>query len=142
MTLTKRNTSIISIIIILAVLFSCQNPHQDHIRGILSKVCFWDILDKDLNAKNVMYTYRLLPNGTCYKYRYNYLNKEKQNSVSPIDKEKGEVDIKWYMKSDSVLTIEKVDYKVLKVDNSSIWLETSSSYSFMLLKNCSTFIKD
>jgi hypothetical protein len=30
-------------------------------------------------------TARLLPDGTCYKYRYNYRKQEKQNSVSPVD---------------------------------------------------------
>lgn len=59
-----------------------------------------------------------------------------------MDKEKGEVDIKWYVKSDSVLTIEKVDYKVLIVDKNYVLLETSSSPGFILQKNCQTFIID
>jgi hypothetical protein len=142
MTLILRNTNGISILIILGVLFSCQNPRQNYIRGILSSGCFWDVLDNDLNTKNVKYTYRLLPDGKCYMYRYHYLNKEKQNSISHMDEAKGEVDIKWYLKSDSVLTIDKMDYKVLKVDKSSIWLEDSSSHSFVLQKNCRTYIRD
>ncbi len=142
MILKNRNTNRISILIILGIIFSCQNSRQSYLRDILSDVCFWDVLDKDFNVKNVKYTYRLLPGGTCYMYRYNYSNNEKQNSVSHRDKEKGEVDIKWYVKSDSVLTIEKVDYKVLIVDKNYVLLETSSSPGFILQKNCQTFIID
>jgi len=142
MSLPQRNRAIILPLLLLSVLMSCQPPRQDYIRGILSSGCFWDVLNKDLKAKNAQYTYRLLPDGTCYKYQYQYLNGEKQNAVSPIDKDKGEVDIKWSLKSDSVLTIGTEDYKVLKADDRSVWIQTTSSPSFLLQKNCSTYIRD
>lgn len=127
---------------IIGILFSCNNPRQNYIRGVLSKACFWDVLDEDLSPKHAKYAYRLFPNGTCYKYRYNYLNEEKQKSVSPIDRAKGEVDIKWQLVNDSVLTIGNAGYKVLKVEQNAIWLEDSSAQSFLLQKNCGTYIVD
>ena len=90
----------------------------------------------------VKFAYRLLPEGVCYKYRYNYIDNEKQISVSPIDQERGEVDIKWQVKGDSVLTMGNIDYRVLIIDKEYLLLETSASRNFILQKNCNTYIKD
>jgi hypothetical protein len=138
----KENSLVILLLPILLMLFSCQGSRQHHIRSILSGVCFWDVLTREFNAANIRYTYRLLPDGTCYMYRYHYLNNEKQNSVSPVYEEKGEVDIKWSLKSDSILVIGKSDYKVLTVDKDYLLLANDPSHSFLLQKNCTTFIKD
>lgn len=138
----KINVKGILLFLLTAMFMSCQQPRLPYVRGILSGVCFWDILDGDLNANKATFTYRLLPDGTCYKYRYHYRDNEKQKSVSPIDKEKGEVNIKWNLKSDSMLTIGETDYKVEKVEKEVVWLRTPNSHSIMLLKNCSTYIID
>lgn len=142
MMLTNRITSGILVLILLTSLVACGKSRKGYIRGILGSGCFWDVVDEEMNAKKATYTYRLLPNGTCYKYRYNYVDQAKQTSVSPVDVAKGEVDIQWAVQSDSVVRIANVAYKVRKVDNTSVWLESPSLQSFMLLKNCSTFITD
>ena len=59
-----------------------------------------------------------------------------------MDEEKGEVDIKWHLKSDSVLTIEKTDYSILSVDKKYMLLAGSFSDTFILQKNCKTYIRD
>ena len=124
------------------IFLSCQSNKEGYIKSILSDVCFWDVLESDFKMDKVQFAYRLLPEGVCYKYRYNYVNNEKQISVSPIDQEKGEVDIKWQLKNDSVLTIANIDYRVLTIDKEYLLLETSASRNFILQKNCKTFIKD
>jgi hypothetical protein len=132
----------LSILISIGLFYSCQDSRQVYIRSLLSNVCFWDVLGKDFNTKSVKYTYRLLPDRICYQYQYQYIGNEKQKSVTPTDKENGEVNIGWDLKSDSVLTIGKEVYKVRKVDDSTVWLETSSKNSLVLHKNCSAFIID
>lgn len=142
MVLTIRITGSILFLILLTTLVACENPRKGYIQGILGSGCFWDVVDKEVNVRKATYTYRLLPDGTCYKYRYNYLGLEKQTSVSPVDVTKGEVDVQWRVLNDSVVRIAKEDYKVLKVDKTAVWLESPTTESFMLLKNCKTFITD
>ncbi len=137
-----KNVKWISCLVVCVIFLSCQNNKVGYIRSILSSVCFWDVLENDLKMDKVEFAYRLLPEGVCYMYRYNYVNNKKQISVSPIDQEKGEVDIKWQVKNDSVLTIANIDYRVLAVDKEYILLESSTSRNFILQKNCKTFIKD
>ena len=137
-----KNVRWISCIAVWLLFFSCQNTKESYVRKILSGVCFWDVLESDFKMDKVKFAYRLLPEGVCYKYRYNYIDNEKQISVSPIDQERGEVDIKWQVKGDSVLTMGNIDYRVLIIDKEYLLLETSASRNFILQKNCNTYIKD
>jgi hypothetical protein len=121
---------------------SCQTPHGEYISRALVNGCFWDVLNESFDAKHIKYTYRFLPNGTCYKYQYDYDGHLKQKSVSPLDKIKGETDIGWQSENDTVLTIGKTDYRILKVENGTIWLESPNAESFIIRKNCTTYIRE
>jgi hypothetical protein len=104
-------------LVIVSLLVSCQTPRGESISRTLVNGCFWDVWNESFDAKHIKYTYRFLPNGTCYKYQYDYVGQQKQNAVSHLDKIKGETDIGWQSENDTVLTIGKTDYKILKIEN-------------------------
>lgn len=142
MMIRERNTIYILLLVVFGIATSCQPPRENYIRSVLSDVCFWDVLEKDFDAKAVTTTYRLLPDGRCYKYHYGYSNQEKQKWVKPVDATKGEIDIKWSLQSDSVLTLGEEAYRILKVEKEAVWLKSASLEDVLLSKNCTTYIVD
>jgi len=136
----KLITAIIALVCLIA---ACKAvSRSSHIQDILEGPCFWDVLDSVGNHASILYTYRFLPEGVCYKYRYQYQDSERKKSVEPVDRSKGEVNLGWSVLNDSTLSIAQSFFRIIDIDKKFIFLESVETGFFVIEKNCSTHIVD
>ena len=124
------------------VLFSCQQTKSFGLREILNADCFWDEVGDKQVIGGLNSCYKFLPDGMCYFYYYNFHNHKRTDSVYRYDDGDNIVPDIWSVQGDTGLVIRGIEYEVLEASPDSVMIVNRlSTETFMLKKNCTTFLE-
>ena len=124
------------------LMISCNSHKPPRLKEILKTDCFWDRTGDKQVFGGLNSCYKFFPSGKCSFYYYKFYNRKRTDAVFHYDDGDVIVPEVWSVSGDTSLIIRGIQYKVLNTALDSVLLvEQSTNDSFILRKNCNTFIQ-
>ncbi|MBK6936316.1 MAG: hypothetical protein IPH18_05060 [Chitinophagaceae bacterium] len=123
-------------VFLLIILTSCNKSKKNISDVLLDGNCFWDIYDSEKNYK-VRSGYRIKPDGSCYRLRYDFIDGKRSDSVYKVSADVFDLN-RWDL-IDSTLYISFYAIEVLRFNADTVFFKTKdTAQRFFLVKNCKT----